>query len=472
MRKHGVDKHIKLCHEVVQAVWHADTAKWHVDVRDLAADTPSFTVKADFVVSAIGRLNSATLPDIDGLADFAGTLVHTARWCANLTPNDKRVAVIGNGASGMQILPAIQPHVQRLVHFARTRNWVSAAFNGGLAAQAAEPGNPGGRSFSLEEREAYASDEQAYLAYRRSLDTTFHNRLDAFYKDSPASTNLRKDLTALMAKRVDNDSELLARLVPDYAPLCKRLTPAPGYLEALHATNVDYVTERITRVTKDTIETADGASYAVDVIVAATGFPLKSGVSFPVYGRDGADLGEVWAGNATRNYFGVMAPRFPNFFFVLQHTGTAFGGTVPLQAEQTATYIAQCIRKLQAQAYAALEPTEAATDDFDAVLEGFFADKVTTDSCSSWWKQGSGPSRVTVAWPGTGHHKWDISRFPRWEDFSFQRRPETQANRFAYFNAGNTTKEVRGDAAELTAYLTAPSAVNLATLHESWTLGY
>src|SRR5690606_21586407 len=125
--------------------------------------------------------------------------------------------------------------------------------------------------------------------------------------------------------------------------------------------------------------------------------------------------------------------------------------------------------KIQAQSYASLEPTEDATQDFDAAVEGFFADKVTTDSCSSWWKQGSGPTRLLIGWPGSGHHKWDISRFPRWEDLSYQRRKGAEGSRFHYFGTGVTAKEERGDLDAVTAYLTEVGKVYLSTLHESWT---
>jgi cation diffusion facilitator CzcD-associated flavoprotein CzcO len=474
-RKYGVDKHLKLCTTVTKAAWIPDKSQWQVDVKE--NDTNSaYTVYADFLVSATGRLNNAKLPDIPGLDRFAGTVMHTGRWDKSITLENKRVAVIGNGASGMQIVTALLPRVKHLVHFARTRNWVSPAFNNGLTALAAKNGHPGGHTFSEEQRKAFEQDPAAYLEYRRGLDATFHRGLAAMYLGSEANAQLRAELTALMSDRVDHDEELLKRLIPEYAPICKRLTPAPGYLEALRNPKVDYVTEPISEVQADGLVTRDYVRHEVDVIITATGFPDSSIPAFPVIGRDGQNIQEVWGEGGSigypRSYFGVMAPNFPNYFFVLQTQGTAFGGTVPQQCEQTATYIAQCIRKIQAQSYAALEPKEEATRDFDAVVEGFFSNKTTTDSCSSWWKQGSGPSRVLIAWPGTGHHKWDISRSPRWEDFSFERRKGAEENLFHYFGSGVTVKEERGRLETVTAYLSEVGKADLSTLHESWTQGY
>lgn len=474
-RKHGVDKHLKLSTTVTRAAWIADKSQWQVDVFE--KDTGStYTVYADFLVSATGRLNNAKLPDIPGLERFSGPLMHTGHWDKSVLLEDKRIAVIGNGASGMQIVPALMPRVKHIVHFARTRNWVSPAFNNGLTALAAKNGNPGGHEFSEDQRRAFEQDSAAYLEYRRGLDATFHRGLAAMYKDSEASAKLRAELTALMSERVDHDRELLARLIPEYAPICKRLTPAPGYLEALRNPQVDYVTEAISEVQEHSIITRDGESHEVDAIITATGFPDSSVPDFPVVGRDGRTIQEIWGKDGCvgypRSYFGIMTPNFPNYFFVLQTQGTAFGGTVPLQCEQTATYIAQCIRKIQAQSYASLEPTEEATRDFDAVVEGWFADKTTIDTCNSWWKQGSGPSRVLIAWPGSGHHKWDISRFPRWEDFSFKRRKGAEKNRFHYFGSGVTAKEEEGDLRTITAYLSEVGKADLPSLHESWTQGY
>ncbi|CAK7233921.1 hypothetical protein SCUCBS95973_008759 [Sporothrix curviconia] len=481
VHKYGVDKHLHLQHEVVRAVWTVD--RWSVTVRDLAAQTER-VVEANFLVSCTGRLNRASLPSIPGLSTFQGPVMHTALWDDGVDLAGKRVAVIGNGASGMQVLPAILPHVSHLTHFARTRNWVSAAFNGGLAAQAAQKGNPAGHAIPQEQRDHFASPAGAhdYLAYRKEIEATFHTGFAGFVLGSEANAQLRETLTALIAERVNHDPALLAKLLPDYAPLCKRLTPAPGYLEALSDPKVDFVQARIRQVTPAGITTVDGHTYPVDAIVAATGFPDNLTPAYPLIGRSGVDLRDVWApGTGTvgypKSYFGVMAPRFPNYFFVLQTQGTPFGGTVPVKCEQTATYIAQCIRKIQAQGYAALEPSDEATDDFDAVVEGFFADKTTSDSCSSWWKQGGGDGdgggRVVISWPGTMHHKGDITRTPRWEDFCFQRDAASKHNRFHYFANGLAAREEgQANADELTSYLTTAEDVDLQTLHEGWTRGY
>ncbi|KAI8289305.1 FAD-binding monooxygenase moxY [Colletotrichum sp. SAR11_57] len=167
-------------------------------------------------------------------------------------------------------------------------------------------------------------------------------------------------------------------------------------------------------------------------------------------------------------YLGIMAPGFPKYFTVLQAQGNARGGTVPLQIEIAATYIAKCIRKVQTQSYASLDPREEAARDFNDIANGYFDNKVTTDKCNSWFKQGAGATHVLIAWPGTFHHRADILRDPRWEDFQFIRRPGAEKNRFEYFGNGLTAREVRIDEEDITGYLREIGKIDIATLHEAW----
>jgi len=143
---------------------------------------------------------------------------------------------------------------------------------------------------------------------------------------------------------------------------------------------------------------------------------------------------------------------------------------VPLHCEVSATYIAKAIRKVQSQSYKALCPSQEATDHFNHIVGGYFDDKVVSDSCTSWAKAGKGESRVVILWPGTGHHRADILRDPRWEDFVFDRADDAKVNPYEYFGNGWTEREKSGDKAELTKYLFEVGKIDLATVHETWNL--
>jgi hypothetical protein len=163
-----------------------------------------------------------------------------------------------------------------------------------------------------------------------------------------------------------------------------------------------------------------------------------------------------------------MAPGIPNYFTILQAQGNARGGTVPVQCEISATFIAKAIRKVQSQAYVALHPSEEAATEFNDIVAGFFDNKVVNDKCNSWFKQNAGHSRNLIAWPGSFHHRADVLRDPRWEDFHFIRQRNARRNRFEYFGSGHTVRDLHGTEAELTNYLKEVGKLDVATVHEAW----
>lgn len=141
---------------------------------------------------------------------------------------------------------------------------------------------------------------------------------------------------------------------------------------------------------------------------------------------------------------------------------------MPVQCEITSTYVARCIRKIQSQSYAALSPREDATQEFNDIVNGFFGNRVTSDTCNNWFKTGPGATRVLLAWPGSFHHRADILRDPRWEDFEYERRKDARLNRFEYFSDGTTERERVGDELSITNYLKAVPDINLELAHEVW----
>ncbi|KAF8854529.1 cyclohexanone monooxygenase [Acephala macrosclerotiorum] len=439
---------ISFSHEVTRATWLPSTSQWAVQVTNLLTGE-TITDHADFFVSAPGRLNEIHFPPIPGLSDFKGELIHTAAWDHNYTYKGKRVAIIGNGASGQQILPNLVNDVGHIDHYVRSKVWISPTFRAELhEATAAAPGGP---KFTSEQKKQWAEDPASYLKYRKALESGFHGTLAGSIKGSPQNKALRESIVRTMLKRLNGNEEWLARVLPDYAPGCKRLTPAPGYLESLLQPHVEYITDPIVSATATGLVTSDGKTREVDAIIFATGFKGGYVPRFPTTGLDGVDLRKKWGYESEpgypETYFGVMAPGFPNYFFLLQAQGSGQGGTVPLQAETTATYIAKVIRKIQTQSYASLNPSVEATKDFNAIVSSYFEDKVTTDTCNSWFKPvkqhiinsptnsvdgkklGDKAQRVAIAWPGTGHHRFDILRDPRWEDFVFERRKDAGRNR-------------------------------------------
>ncbi|KAI0872373.1 FAD/NAD(P)-binding domain-containing protein, partial [Hypoxylon argillaceum] len=469
--KYGIADNFRLQHEVLKATWLPSESQWEVEARDLCTGK-TIIDRADFFINSQGRISEPQIPSIPGLYDtFKGEVMHTARWKKDFDHVGKRIAVIGNGASGSQLIPSVINDVAHLDHYVRSKVWVTPTFVGDL--YSAQTGKPGGPKYSEEERKKFHDDPQAYLEHRRKLELHFHqSHKGADVLGSQANDEFRKKILKAMLERLGGDEEWLARVIPDYAPGCKRVTPAPGYLESLKNPKLDYITEGISHVNETGIVTKDGKVHDVDAIITATGFKSGFATLFPVIGKDGVDLREKWAPEGEigypETYLGVMAPGYPNYFAVLQAQGNAKGASAPVQIEMAITYIAKCIRKVQSQSYVALDPREDAVQEFNDIVNGFFRNSVTHDKCSSWFKQGPGASRMLLSWPGTYHHRADALRDPRWEDFEFTRARGAKLNRFEFFGDGTTERENKEDDGDLADYLKLVGEIDLATLHEAW----
>jgi cation diffusion facilitator CzcD-associated flavoprotein CzcO len=445
-------------------------SKWHLDVQNLQTGEIIHD-SAEFFISAIGRLNEWAYPDIPGLVDkFKGHLRHSSNWDKEYDYSGKRVAVIGNGASGLQIVPNILPTVGHLDHYIRSKVWISPTFRGGLIE--AQANNPGGHSYSPEQRTEFKEKSEVYLKYRKDLETNLHGGFKGGILGSPENEATRALWKKTMSDRVGGDQEWLEKLIPEYAPGCKRPTPAPGYLEALQDPKTTFHLSPIVLATETGLVTADGKEQYLDAIIAATGHSNAFVPRFPIINHEGVNLQEKWSVDGPigypETYFGLLAPGFPNYFFIMQANGNGAGGTVPLQCELSATYIAKAIRKIQTQSYASLSPKEEAVDNFNCIVNGYFDDKALGDNCNSWFKQGKGNTRNLLAWPGSAWHRIVIQRDPRWEDFEYVRRKGAEKNLYEYFGNGWTEREKKEDKANWTNYLHEVGKVNLETLHESW----
>ena len=318
--EYNVKEHLSLRHEVLRASWNDEIAQWEVKVRNLVTGEV-FTDTAHFFVSAQGRLNKPKMPNIPGLlTGFKGHVCHTALWDDSYDFSEKKVAIIGNGASGQQILVNILQKVNHTDHYIRSKQWISPTFAGGLIPARADM--PGGYRFTEQEKMDFAMNPTGYVEFRRSLEKNLHGIFKGTVAGSPQNEALRQRCLETMALRLDDDRDWLQRLLPDYAPGCKRTTPAPGYLEALKNPKVTYIDTPISHATSTALVDSAGNERAVDAIIVATGFENGFLPLFPTIGKNNIDLSQQWASNGPvghpETYFGLMAPDMPNYFAVLQ----------------------------------------------------------------------------------------------------------------------------------------------------------
>lgn len=326
-RKHDIFSKTQFNSKVTAAHWDEARSQWRVSVSDTKTSQQKDEYY-DFVIPAIGHFNEWKLPDYPGISTFTGHLRHSSNWDPKFEPAGKRVAVIGNGASGVQLVPNIQPFVKHLDHYARSPTWIVGAFAGSLERQL-EP-----TPYSAEQLESF-QDPAKYHEFRKELETTFWRRYETQLKGTKESAQIITDFRTLMAKRLEAKPELLEQIVPDFSPHCRRLTPGPGYLEALTKDNVSFVRTPIERITEDGIVTADGVHRPVDAIICSTGANVDFAPPFPIVAGD-VDLSQAWRPEGLYGfpytYLGVATPGFSNLLFL---HGKLFDATVSFEAMLT-----------------------------------------------------------------------------------------------------------------------------------------
>ncbi|KAH7376842.1 cyclohexanone monooxygenase [Plectosphaerella cucumerina] len=446
--KYGARKYMKFQHVFKGARWCEDKGKWDVELLRLT-DGQIVHDAADVFIKATGTLNKWQWPAIPGLHDFTGKLLHSARWDESFDATGKTVAVIGNGSTGIQIVPALQPKAKRIDSYIRSKAWVSPT--GPYAKVIAEHGDDENFSHSAEEREAFSQDPEKLISFRKEIEEVLHRGYLGIFANSKSHEDASTQLEATLRKKLAPKPGLFELLKPEWPVGCKRLGASPGYLEAIIQENVDIVTSGIERVTPDGILDKQGVDRPVDAIICATGFDTSLRTNHtPIIGQGGISLDEVWTPEPEA-YLSIMPVKMPNLFLYLGPNG-APNSTMIVMIEFQCDYMIKCVQKLQREHLRSMVPKVEAKDDFVRYADKFFDGTVLTEDCASWFKSGGrADGRITAMWPGSLVHAWKAYENPRWEDFDYERMPGTEVNRFAWFGNGLTVSQVEGTAA--TAYL-------------------
>ncbi|KJY01429.1 FAD/NAD(P)-binding domain-containing protein [Zymoseptoria brevis] len=437
-----INKYIKLRHTIQHVEWNEAKGKWEIKVKNMETGE-ELEDEAEYFINAGGVLNNFKWPDIPGLHDFKGKLMHSAAYEEGYDLKDKKVAVVGAGSSGVQIVARIQPHVQQLFHWIRSPIWITAGF-----AQTWAGKDGANFEYSEEQKQFLKDNPEKYLEYRKQVENELNQRFKFIIKGSKEAAEAREFSYKQMERKLNNDPRLCDKIIPkNFNPGCRRPTPAPGYLEALVAPNATIFTDAIGKFTPNGFIDQDGNEHECDVVICATGFDTSWLPRFP-FRAHGKDIRDLWnAKDGVTSYLSIGIPTFPNHFtFCGPYGPLGHGSFMPL-IERWTTYMFSVISKAQEENIKSFTPKMAPSRAFRQHADLFLQRTAWTSPCRSWFKQGKNDGQAAI-YPGSRLHFLHLLKSPRFEDFEIQSWDE---NPFAFLGNGFDTREF--DGRDITDYL-------------------
>lgn len=399
----GLRPHIRFGSELLEARWDNEARHWRLR-------TTKGELTADLVVSATGPLSDPKLPDAPGLDGFPGAVFHSSRWDHDYDLAGKRVAVVGTGASAIQIVPAIQPRVKSLTVVQRTPPWVMPRMDRGI---------------NRAEQWLHRQIPATARARRGLLWLVREFQVGAFVK-RPKLMKAVEQLAKNNIRRAVKDPELRAKLTPDYTIGCKRILLSNSYYPALVRPNTELVASGLKEVRGSTLVMADGTEREVDAIVFGTGFHVTDmPIGDRVVGADGLTLAEHWK-DGMAALRGCTVDGFPNLLLIIGPNTGLGNSSMILMIESSLNYVSAYLRALGETGAAALDARPGAVRSWNTEMRRRMARTVwTTGGCKSWYLDSEG--RNTTAWPGTTAQFRRATRRLKLEEYAVLRKEPTTA---------------------------------------------
>ncbi|KAK7217156.1 hypothetical protein V2G26_005159 [Clonostachys chloroleuca] len=416
--KYRVDDKIKYNTKVIGTEWNEEKSLWIVKTEDTTVNEAVVrTIEAEVVISAVGILNNWKWPEVEGLKDFGGKLLHSAHWDTDWDYTGKTVALLGCGSSAIQILPHLQKKCPQVYNFIRGGTWISQPFGSTytekILANSTEPGN---YSYSKEEIDRFRNDPEYYRNFRKEMESFINKDFPSLFPKSVEEIDSTNKIRDNMRKKLSSKPGIYEALEPRFTPGCRRLTPGPGYLEALTKDNVKLIKNPIVRVTEKGVLTQDGSEWPVDAIACATGFDTSHRPRFPIIGRHGKSLNSLWEERASA-YLSHSIPGFPNYFIVGGPNSATGGGSLLLILESIIGYVIKAVQKISRENIKTMEVKPSALNSWVNHLDKYFPGTVHVDECTSWYKVNN---QIIGLWPGSSLHAMQTLMHPRWEDYIYE----------------------------------------------------
>jgi cation diffusion facilitator CzcD-associated flavoprotein CzcO len=375
-RRFGVLPHTRLGCELLGATWLAGEQRWELETSD-------GPLSARVLVAAPGLLSEPWNPTLPGLERFEGTAFHTARWDHSNDLSGKRVALVGSGATAVQVVPNIQPRLAKLHLFQRTPPWVVPHFD--------HPVRPG-------LRELYRRVPALQRLSRAVIYAMRETFVPGITRDQRA-LKLQKALARSHLRRQVADPELRRRLTPDYEIFCKRIILSSEWYPAIQAPNVDIVSSGIREVREHSVVDNDGIEREIDTLIFATGFrPAELPIAERIRGREGSSLAEVWDGSP-QAYLGTTVSGFPNLLLLYGPNLNLGHSSIVYMLESQINYALGALHTMRTCGAAEFEVHAGAQDAYNEEIQERLARTVWNNGgCGSWYFDSNG--RNSIQWPG------------------------------------------------------------------------
>ncbi len=407
-----VTRHVQFETSLTGAQWDDDAQLWHVE---LATTSGTEERQYQVLISAIGQLNVPKPPPVPGTGTFGGRCFHSSNWPDDLDISGKHVAVIGTGASAMQIVPAIADHVASLTVYQRTAQWARPI------PRYHDP-IPEGSQWLFEHLPFYAAWFRFVMLWRYGDGLLPLLRKDPDWEHphsiNPANERHRQQMADHLLTELDGRPDLIEKCMPTYPPYGKRILLDNGWFSTVRKPNVELVVEPVDHVDASGV-VADGQHREHDVVVLANGFEVFQGASrLGLRGRDGVDLADLWADDDPMAYLGITVADFPNFFIMQgPTTGLGHGGSAIFQAECHARHISACVAAVAEADGRSIEVYEQPMIDYNDAFDAEHEQLIwSTDGLRNWYRNDAG--RVVVIMPWRLVDYWSMSHDPDLNHYS------------------------------------------------------
>lgn len=396
---HGLRPHLRLGTEIAACRFDEAAGRWVLTTADGSEHG------ADVVVCAVGQLNRPYVPEVPGASEFGGPSFHSARWDHEVVLDQQHVAVVGNGASAIQFVPAIADRVAALTVFQRSANYVAPKADR--------------RYRAVERRLLEALAPLAWL-YRWRIYWALELRWLIFRRGGRVGRVVEQRFDREVRRALVSPALPERALIPDYPPGCKRILLSNDWFPTLLRPNTTVVSEPITGLAHHAVVTADGVAHRADALIWATGFETTHFLApMAVTGPNGRRLDDAWRDGAEA-YLGVAVAGFPNLFLLYGPNTNLGHNSILFMVERQIDYVLQCLALMVRRQQPVVEVRPAVMERFNRQLGRRMRRTVWAEGCRSWYKTATG--RITNNWAGPTLRYWVDTLVPRRGAFAWSDR--------------------------------------------------